>query len=167
MICRSRRVVPVATTAALGLFALSTALAAAAGDSAKGKLTVETESKPASVELAHAYLVTGPESYGSTKIVRRIVFTVADERSTIEACTDASCAKLSTRDGMTLDLGEGSTVDWWVHVHSTQYSGTLPASAFKLSTDTPERVAGTFDLGSQGAMGVIVFDAPFVRAFTQ
>jgi len=139
---------------------------ATAADSARGTLTVETESKPASVELAHAYLVSGPDTFDAKKITRRIVFTKSDERAAIAACSDVSCATLSSSDGMTIDLGEQSMASWWAHVHPMQYSGMSP-SALKLSADSAERVAGTFQLDSGGAKASIVFDAPLVKAFAK
>jgi len=165
MNCHSRRVAP-AMIAALSLLGPTTALPAASGDSAKGTLTVETESKPASVELAHAYLISGPDTFEAKKITRRIVFTKSDERATIEACSDVSCATLSASDGMTIDLGEESMASWWAHVQPMQYSGMSP-TALKLSADGAERVAGTFNLAGGGVKASIVFDAPLVKAFSK
>jgi hypothetical protein len=164
MIRRSRLVI--ARPLAVVMLALTTASALAAGsDSAKGTLTVETQDKPASVELAHAYLVSGPDTFDETKITRRIVFTGTDERATIEACSNVRCATLSSSDGMTIDLGEDSTASWWAHVSPMQYSGTSEPGALKLGTDTAERVAGTFKIGASGVTASIVFDAPLVKAF--
>ena len=138
---------------------------AASGDSAKGTLTVETQDKPASVELAHAYLISGPDSFDEKKMTRRIVFTQSDERATIEACEHVSCATLSSSDGMTVDLPEGSAPNWWAHVHPVQYSGTSEPGELKLSADTAERVAGTFKVSNSGVTASIAFDAPLVKSF--
>jgi len=146
--------------------ALATASVLAAGsDSAKGTLTVETEKAPASIELAHAYLVSGPDTFDPKKITRRIVFTKSDERATIEACSDVSCATLSSSDGMTVELGDGSEANWWAHVHPTQYSGMSEPDDLKLSADTAERVTGTFKIGTSGVKTSVVFDAPLVKTF--
>lgn len=159
---------PCAFAIALGISLPSLAIHstfAASGDSAKGTLTVETQDKPASVELAHAYLISGPDSFDEKKMTRRIVFTKSDERATIEACEHVSCATLSSSDGMTIDLPEGSAPNWWAHVHPVQYSGTEDADALKLSVDTPERLAGSFKISTSAVSASIVFDAPLVKSF--
>jgi len=163
MIRRSHLVI--VDSVAVTLVMATASVLAAGSDSAKGTLTVETESKPASVELAHAYLVSGPDTFDAKKTTRRIVFTKADERATIEACSDVSCATLSSSDGMTVELGDGSTANWWAHVHPMQYSGMSDPGDLKLGTDTAERVAGTFKIGTSGVKTSVVFDAPLVKAF--
>ena len=148
------------------IIALATASAlAAGGDSAKGTLTVETEKGTASVELTHAYLVSGPDTFDPKKTTRRVVFTKTDERATIEACSDVSCATLSSSDGMTVELGDDSAANWWAHVHPVQYSGMSEPGDLKLSADTAERVAGTFKIGTSGVKTSVVFDAPMVKTF--
>ena len=139
---------------------------AAGSDSAKGTLTVEKEKGTASVELMHAYLVSGPDTFDPKKTTRRIVFTKTDERATIEACSDVSCATLSSSDGMTIELGNGSEANWWAHVHPMQYSGMSEPGELKLSADTAERVAGTFKINTSGVKTSVVFDAPMVKAFS-
>jgi hypothetical protein len=152
--------------AAAALFALAAAAPAAASDNANGTLTVETEARPARVEVAHAYLVSGPDSFDPKKMTRRIVFTRADERAAIEACDDVGCATLSLGDGMTFDVGEAGMASWWGHVRPMQYSG-MSGSALKLSADTAERMAGTFTVDTTGVKASIVFDATLVKAFAK
>ncbi|HET7064502.1 MAG TPA: hypothetical protein VFI49_09495 [Rudaea sp.] len=163
MILPSRLAI-VHTLAMMMVLSAASALAASS-DSAKGTLTVETEKAPASVELAHAYLVSGPDTFDAKKITRRIVFTKTDERATIEACNDVSCATLSSSDGMTVELGDDAAANWWAHVHPVQYSGMSDPGDLKLSTDTAERVAGTFKIGTSGVTTSVVFDAPMVKTF--
>ena len=156
---------PVLVDSLAVLIALAAAPAFAGGsDSAKGTLSVETQTKPARVELAHAYLVNGPDTFDPKKTTRRIVFTASDERATIQACSDVSCATLSTSDGMTVELGDGPP-GWWAHVHPVQYSGTSEPDELKLSTDSPERVAGSFKIGNSGVTTSVVFDATLVKSF--
>ena len=138
---------------------------AAGSDSANGTLTVEKEKGTASVELAHAYLVSGPDTFDPKRVTRRVVFTKTDERATIEACNDVSCATLSSSDGMTVELGDGSAANWWAHVSPMQYSGMSEPGELKLSADTAERVAGTFRIGTSGVKTSVVFDAPLVKTF--
>jgi hypothetical protein len=148
------------------IFALAAASAlAAAGDSAKGTLTVETEKGTASVELMHAYLVSGPDTFDPKKTTRRIVLTKTDERATIEACSDVSCATLSSSDGMTVELGDDSAASWWAHVHPMQYSGMSQEGDLKLSADSDKRIAGTFKIGTSGVKTSVEFDAPLVKTF--
>jgi len=138
---------------------------AAGSDSAKGTLTVEKEKGTASVELAHAYLVSGPDTFDPKKVTRRIVFTKTDEREAIEACNDVSCATLSSSDGMTVELGDDSAANWWAHVHPMQYSGMSQNGDLKLSADTTERVAGSFKIYTSGVKTTVEFDAPLVKTF--
>ena len=138
---------------------------AAGSDSAKGTLTVETESKPASVELAHAYLVSGPDTFDPKKATRRVVFTKTDERAAIEACSDVSCATLSSSDGMTVELGDEPAASWWAHVHPMQYSGMSQKSDFTLSVNTAERVAGTLKISTSGVKTTVEFDASLAKTF--
>jgi hypothetical protein len=162
---RYSRLAVVDALAAMIFFSATLALAAGS-DSAKGTLTVETEkNKPASVELAHAYLVSGPDTFDPKKTTRRIVFTKIDERATIEACGDVSCATLSSSDGITVELGDEPAASWWAHVRPMQYSGMSQTGDLKLSADTAERVAGTFKIGMSGVKASIEFDAPLVKTF--
>ena len=148
------------------LISLSAAPAlAAGGDLAKGTLTVETESKPASVELVHAYLVSGPDTFDPKKATRRIVFTKTDERAAIEACSDVSCATLSSSDGMTVELGDEPAASWWAHVHPMQYSGMSQKSDLTLSVNTAERVAGTLKISTSGVKTTVEFDASLAKTF--
>ena len=161
---RYLRLAVVDALAAMIFFSATPALAAGS-DSAKGTLTVETENKPASVELAHAYLVSGPDTFDPKKTTRRIVFTKTDERATIEACSDVSCATVSSSDGITVELGDEPAASWWAHVRPMQYSGMSQTGDLKLSTDTAERVAGTFKIGTSGVKTSIEFDAALVKTF--
>jgi len=155
--------------AALAGFALMTLSAptilAAGADSATGTLSVEGPDKTLSAALTHAYVVVGPDTFEPEKITRRIVFTPQDERATIMACKDVSCATLSGSDGLTVSLREGSTPAWWAHVYPIQYSGSTGADALKTTVDTADRLAGTFTLDNPGAKATIEFDATLVKTF--
>jgi len=157
-----RILAPVAVAAAL---LTSAAVLADASGSAKGKLTVQGEDKPLSVELAHAYLVKGPATFDQTQMARHIVFTAADERSTIAACKDIRCATLLSADGITVELPGDSAPGWWAHVGPVQYSSTGDSDALKLGTDSAERLAGTFTIDRSMVTTSIVFDAVLVKTF--
>ena len=141
---------------------------AADAGSAKGTLTLAGENKPASVELTHAYFFIAPDKFDEKKSARTLVFTTADERATLEACSDTSCAILSTKDGLTVELAEEPMANWWAHIAPMQYSGTA-VNALKLSVDKPDRLSGTFKMGESGtgAMTAVTFDAPLVKIFTK
>ena len=143
-------------------------LAADAG-SAKGTLTLPGESKPASIALTHAYFFVAPDTFDEKKTSRTIVFTTADERATLEACENTSCAILSSKDGMTVEIADASQANWWAHIAPIQVSGTAVGQALTLSVDKPDRLSGTFKIGDAGSSvsTAITFDAPLVKTFTK
>lgn len=139
---------------------------AAAAGTAKGTLTLQGEKKSASIELTHAYLFVAPDKFDEKKTTRTIVFTTEDERAALEACADTSCAILSTKDGLTVELAEAPMANWWAHIAPTQASGTA-AGALRLEVDTPDRLSGMFQTGGAGSPveAAITFDAPLVKTF--
>jgi hypothetical protein len=145
------------------------ALPALASEStmASGTLSVEGPNEPLAVTLAHAYYVTGPNRFGETRTVRSVVFTADDQRAAIDACADLSCTRLSSRDGLKIDLDESGMVNWWAHIATVQYSSTETGDALTLSVDSADRVAGTFKLSGSGATTSIEFDASLVRDFSK
>lgn len=154
---------------ALAVFCVSTvAVAFAAGTStAEGTLTVKGSSNPLSVKLAHAYYFVGPDAFDKTKTIRNIVFTASDKQKTIEACTNTSCADLSSVDGLEIGLTESGNVKWWAHIAPMQYASS-DISALTLDVDTPKHVAGTFKLGGSADANVTVsvkFDATLIKTF--
>ena len=152
------------TACAAALIAFAAPSFAAGGDSAKGTLTLQGEDKPVSVELTHAYYITGPDQFDPKKTTRRIIFAGADVRAAIEACDEASCAMHAFNDGMTIEMDDTS-VRYWAHVRPMQYSGMLERSALALGADKPDRLAGTVKLANSGVTTTIVFDATLVKAF--
>lgn len=161
---QSTRILVSAAVVAALLAPAASVLAEASG-SAKGTLTVQGEDKPLSVELKHAYLVSGPATFDQTQMARRIVFTANDERSTIVACKDIRCATLLSADGVTVELPPDSAPGWWAHVGTVQYSSTGDSDALKLSTDSAERLAGTFTIDRTMVTTAIAFDAVLVKTF--
>ena len=148
--------------AAMLVLAVSSASAA---DSAQGTLVVQGEDKPLSMELSHAYFITGPDDLDATKITRRLLFTGADVRSTIAACEQSDCAMYSFSEGMWVQIDDTSTMRWWGKVKPVQQSGMLNRSALVLTTDQPDRLAGTLTLDNSGKPAKITFDASLVKAF--
>ena len=164
----TRRLLAASAIALLFSSAAPLLLAADAG-SAKGTLTMKGEEKSQSIELTHAYFFIAPDTFDEKKITRTIVFTTADERSTLDACKNTSCAILSDKDGMTVEVADASMANWWTHVGSHQMSGTAVGHALTLSVDKPDRLAGTFTVGEAGSSMVtsVTFDAPLVKTFTK
>jgi hypothetical protein len=147
------------------LIALAAPSFAAGADSAHGTLVVQAEDKPLSVELKHAYVVIGPDTFEANKTTRRLVFAADDLRATIEACKDVGCATMISNDGLVLDLDDATSPRYWAHVQPMQYSGSVDSGGFTLRTDKPERLAGTLKIENSGVTAKIEFDAPLVKTF--
>ena len=160
----STRILAAAAVAA-ALLAPAAPVFADASGSAKGTLTVQGDDKPSSVELKHAYLVNGPSTFDQTQMARHIVFTAKDERSTIVACKDIRCATLLSADGITVELPPDSAPGWWAHVGTVQFSSTGDSDALKLSTESAERLAGTFTIDRTMVTTAITFDAALAKTF--
>ena len=150
---------------AAALIAFAAPAFAAGSDSAKGTLILQGEDKPVSVELTHAYYITGPDQFDPKKTTRRLIFAGEDVRAAIDACDEASCAMHVFNDGMTLEMDDTSSVRYWAHVRPMQYGGMLERSALALGTDKPDRLAGSLKLVNSGVTTTIVFDAALVKAF--
>ena len=146
------------------LLALTVPSFAASVDSARGTLVVQGEDKPLSVELKHAHLVIGPDTFETGKTTRRLVFTADDLHAMIEACTEIRCATMIASDGLVLELDAAST-RYWAHVRPMQYSGSLDRGGLVLRTDKPDQVAGTVKLNNSGVTTTIEFDAALVKTF--
>ncbi|MEO7917592.1 MAG: hypothetical protein ABIR16_08100 [Dokdonella sp.] len=159
------------TTIAKTLSALLLTCAAVpvlAADTAKGSLKRSSEGKEVSIAINHVYYITGPDSFAPEHTTRRLIFATEDTRAAIDACATASCAMSSIGDGMTVELEwDTPMARWWVHLPQAQQSGMGNASMLSLSTDTPERVAGTLKINSLGIETDIAFDAGIVHAFNE
>ncbi|MFZ2235573.1 MAG: hypothetical protein WBP11_10590 [Dokdonella sp.] len=125
-----------------------------------------SENKAISTAINHVYYITGPDTFAPKQTTRRLIFAADDTRAAIDACDTASCAMSSIGDGMTVELeADTPMARWWVHLPQAQQSGMGNASMLSLSTDTPERVAGTLTINSLGVETKIDFDAGLVKAF--
>ena len=161
------------------LTALGCAIAAAmvfasapahAGD-AKGTITYSAKSGPIVVAVKHAYLVKGPD-FVSGKTIRRVVLSVADVGPKLGACATMMCSDGDITEGMTIDFDAGPRLNFWFVGNNqlVQYSGTAEPSSLKLTTDTPQRLAGKWDFDGSAAGGPkvqIEFDAPLVKEITK
>lgn len=151
------------------LFAPLTCGAALAGaaptDMAKGTMTLQGESEPFAIVLTHAYFVTGPDRFDAKKTTTRLIFTGEDVRAKIDACNDADCATYAASDGLRIDLDPEGPTTYWAHVKPMQYSGMIDPSSLKLSTQTPDRLAGTLTYKNSGVDVKATFDATLVKTF--
>ena len=115
----------------------------------------------------HAYLVAGPDEV-SGKPIRRVVLSVADVGSKIRACETMSCADGGIGDGVTIDFDAGSRVNYWFVANGqrVQYSGSAEPASLALAVNTPQRIAGRWDLDARAAGGPridVQFDAPLAK----
>jgi hypothetical protein len=79
-----------------------------------------------------------------------------------------SCSDGGIGDGMTIDFDAGARLNYWAvgNDQLVQYSGTAAPDAVKLTTDTPQRLAGTVTIDARSAGGPVVkvqFDAALVK----
>lgn len=144
---------------------------AAAADEAQGTIHYTSRSGPISVTVKHAYLVKGPDTV-TDKIVRRIVLSPDDLAPKLRTCATMICGDGDMEAGLTIDLDVGPRLNYWFVADGQriQYSGTAVPSTLKLTTDTPQRMAGTWELDDSAAGGPraqIIFDATLLKVFTK
>ncbi len=144
---------------------------AAAADEAQGTIHYTSRSGPISVTVKHAYLVKGPDTV-TDKIVRRIVLSPDDLAPKLRTCATMICGDGDMEAGLTIDLDVGPRLNYWFVADGQriQYSGTAVPSTLNLTTDTPQRMAGTWELDDSAAGGPraqIIFDATLLKVFTK
>ena len=142
--------------------------AVAADGSATGTLTKMSQGAPITVALNYVWLFTGPDPFDPKVTLRHLIFSATDLGAKIAACQTMGCVDGAVHSGMTVDLGAGPRLNYWVSVNDqrVQYSGTVVPSALKLTTDTPTRLAGKLtidDAAAGGAKVDVEFDAPLAR----
>jgi hypothetical protein len=133
----------------------------------KGTVTLASKSGPVVVTITHAYLMKGPDLV-SGKPIRRIVLSSADVSAALEACANMSCSDGGIGEGLTIDLDAGPRLNFWAvgNDQRVQHSGTAAPDTLKLRTDTPQRVAGTWEFDGRSAGGPLVkveFEAALVK----
>jgi len=146
--------------------------AVAAAEPASGTINYQSKSGPIVINVAHVYLVKGPDAV-SGKTIRELVFAPADIGAKLQSCATISCVSGNLNDGMTVDFDAGPRLNYWVVANGqkVQYSGTAkPDETLKLTADTPERLAGTLtidDSKAGGAKVIIQFDAKTAKQFSK
>jgi hypothetical protein len=141
----------------------------ASAESAGGAIDYASKVGTVTVAVKHAYLVEGPD-VASGKNIRRIVLSVADVASKINACGNMMCSDGDLAEGMTVDIGAGPRLNYWIVANGQriQYSGTAVPASIKLTVDTAQRVAGTLVIDDRAAGGPSIrvdFDAPLLKQF--
>ena len=134
---------------------------------AKGTLKYEGKSGPVTVTVKHAYLFKGPDMV-SGRTMRRLVLSTEDISAKLAACGSMMCSDGGISEGMTVDFDAGPRLNYWFVANGQliQYSGTADPASAKLSTDAPDRLAGTLSLDGRQAGGPLVqveFDARLVK----
>jgi hypothetical protein len=164
----SRRVIALRCAVAVAMTFSS--VSASAGE-AKGTITYKSKAGAIVVTIKHAYLVKGPDVV-SGKTIRRVVLSVADVAAKLSACGTMLCSDGDIGEGMTIDFDAGPRLNYWFVGNNqlVQYSGTAEPASLKLTADTPQRLAGRWDIDESAAGGPrvqIEFDAPLVKEVTK
>jgi hypothetical protein len=146
-------------------------LAAAAPGVATGSIDYQSKVGSVVVQPAYAYLVTGPDTV-TGKTVRRVVLSPTDLAPKLRTCATMMCGDGDMAAGLTIDLDAGPRINYWFVANGqrVQYSGTADPASLQLSTNTAQRVAGTWRLDARPAGGpqvAVDFDAPLLKVFTK
>jgi hypothetical protein len=154
---------------AVAALALTVSMDAVAADgSANGTLTYKSKGAPITVALKYVWLVKGPDAMDPKVTIRHLIFSATDIGAKVAACKTMSCTDADLGSGMTVDLGSGPRLNYWVSLNDqrVQYSGTAMPDALKLATDTPGRLAGKLTIDDSAAGGAKVdveFDVPLLQ----
>jgi hypothetical protein len=166
-----QRLATTVTTSILAACAALISSAAWPADSVSGTVTYQSKSGSIVVSVKNVYLVKGLDAVDK-KVFRRLIFTSADLGAKINACADMSCADSGLREGLEVDLVSGPRMNYWFvgNDQRVQYSGSARPEALKLTTDTPQRLAGKLTIDDSAAGGAkisIDFDATMLKEFSK
>ena len=141
---------------------------AAVAEPASGTINYQSKAGPIVINVAHVYLVKGPDAV-TGKMIRELIIAPADIGAKLKACATISCVS----GGLTVDFDAGPRLNYWVVANGqkVQYSGTAkPDETLKLTTDAPEQLAGTLTIDDSKAGGAkvsIKFDAKTAKQFSK
>ena len=90
----------------------------------------------------------------------------------LAACTTMSCTTTDLEEGISIDIGAGPRLNYWVVFNGqlVQYSGTQQPAALTATTDTATRLAGkiVFDASQSGGAKIDPqFDTPLTKTVTK
>ena len=142
----------------------------AAPGEASGTITYAGKSGKTVVAVKHAYLVKGPDVV-TGQTMRRIVLSTTDVSAALQACAKMMCSDGGIDEGMTIDFDVPPRLNYWFVANGQriQYSGTADPKSVKLTTDTAQRLAGTWELDASSGGGPVIkiqFDAALVKEIT-
>lgn len=140
-------------------------------DVGKGKLAYKTGNKSFDINIKSASFIAGPDGFDNGKKIRRLIFTTNALDDKIKSCSAMNCVDQYI-EGLQVDLDAAPRLLYWISLNNqlVQYSGTAQNEFLTLTTDSPERLAGTlkFDQSASGGPVVdIAFDAKLVKTFTK
>lgn len=143
---------------ALAVLLAVVAPASHAADKAVGTLKYKTDS----LALKYAWLVRGPDEMDASKTTLRIYLTDTDVGAKIKACRTLSCADGAMNDGVMVDFSDARHLGYSLRTNGgrQQYSGGTDPSAFTLSVNKPDHLAGKLHIDDAAAGGAKV-DAEF------
>jgi hypothetical protein len=161
----------VSMTALTLLTACILATPTARADSASGSVNYQSKAGPVVVNVTNVYLVKGPDAV-SGKAIRKLIFSAKDMSAKVKSCATMSCPDGDLDAGMTVDLDAGPRLNYWVvgNGQRVQYSGTAKPDALTLTTNSPQRLAGTLAIDDSGAGGAKVnvnFDATLAKEYAK
>jgi len=150
----------VATAALLSLSAVASA------DPAKGTVVYHGNT----AKLEYVYLVKGPDAVDTATTIRELVFSSTDLGPKIQACNTMSCVSGEVTDGITVDLGAGPRINYWVALNDqrVQYSGTANPAVLQTTADEATKLAGTLRIDDTDAGGPkleVQFDTKLLKEF--
>jgi hypothetical protein len=158
-------------------FVLTLALAAATvpghtAGTASGTLAYKAKTKDYSVTLKYSYLIKGPDEVDASLTIRRLILSTADLEKKLAACTTMSCTTTGLEEGISIDIGAGPRLNYWVVFNGqlVQYSGTQQPAALTATADTATRLAGkiVFDASQSGGAKIDAqFDTPLTKMVTK
>jgi hypothetical protein len=155
-----------ALAAALASLVLLLPLQAAAGE-ASGNIGHVFKSGKVSITPKHAFLVSGPNFEG--KPIRQLILSDVDLAAAIKACDSLSCATWDLATGASVTFDDGPRLGYWVVADGQrkQHSGTARPASMSLTADTPNRLAGTWNMtdDGQGTTASVKFDATLLKNF--
>ncbi|HEV7492052.1 MAG TPA: hypothetical protein VGO25_14705 [Rhodanobacteraceae bacterium] len=141
-------------------------VAAIAADQGSGSIVLSKKT----AAIQHAALVRGPNEMDPSHSILRLYLSTTDMSDKIKACKTLSCADQSLADGATVDFGDARHLAYWVRVNGglAQYSGGTDASAFALTTNTPDHLAGKLHIDDTAMGGAKIeanFDLTLINTF--
>jgi hypothetical protein len=145
-------------------------LFASTGAFAADKVAGTVGLKSFSATIKHAYMVRSPDEMDPSASILRVYLSSADIGNAIKACKTLSCADAALTDGAMVDYSSAPHLGYAVRLNGerAQYSGGTDDSAFTLTTNAPDHLAGKLhidDSAMDGARVDVEFDLGLTNTF--